>query len=103
MIDVVSRYLSCGIKLLTQCAESLIANIHKIPVCAPAIHQLSAVTVTGSLPQAEVLCLQEGRSARQAIHTLRGVPFPGYLHAADIHQLVFLVVQGCVSKLGLVY
>lgn len=53
MIDVVPRYLSCGIKLLTKHTESLIANIHKIPICAPAIHHPSAITAAGPPPPAE--------------------------------------------------
>jgi len=35
-IDVVPRYLSCGIKLLTKCMESLITSVHKISICAPS-------------------------------------------------------------------
>lgn len=56
MIDVVPRYLSCGIKLLTKHTESLIANIHKIPICAPAIHHPSAITAAGPPPPAEGSC-----------------------------------------------
>lgn len=56
MIDVVPGYLSCGIKLLTKRTESLIANVHKIPICAPTMHHPSAVTATGPPPPAEGSC-----------------------------------------------
>lgn len=56
MIDVVPRYLSCGIKLLSKCTESLIANVHKIPICAPAIYHPSAITAAGPPSPAEGSC-----------------------------------------------
>lgn len=78
MIDIVPGYLFCGIKLLTKCTESLIANVHKIPIYAPAIHHPSA----SAAPTASgvVWCLRgESSEARQ--------PQPSASHFQDPSML----------------
>lgn len=72
MINIVPRYLSCGIKLFTKCTESLIANIHKIPICAPAIHHPSAITAAGP-PPAEVSCASRREEQLDKPSTATGV------------------------------
>lgn len=65
MIDIVPGYLSCGIKLLTKCTQSLIVDVHKIPIYAPAIHHPSASAAAGPPLPAEWFCASGGKAGRQ--------------------------------------